>query len=156
MIVETIEAPRVIRAQAAERIASDLQQELEATQDKLRRSEAAVEEHERRRELDELLVGMNVVDLDVGRLLTELEMATQEDLGAADAAEDLRRRKPFLFGRSITDPRTLSPHGTSGTAETVELARAAGEASVSGRRQDLLRYLRLRRRRGSAPDSSPG
>ena len=135
------------RAQAAEKILEDLQRDLEAKNELLAQRERALEELERARQLDELLVDAASIDLETTRLLTERALAEMEEPDAAQAVDDLVRHKPFLFHTSVVRGGASSPHGiTSPEPAPVALEHAAVAASTSGRRSDLLRYLRLRRK----------
>ena len=135
------------RAQAAEKIAGDLQEELAAKEAALAQQRRDLEELQHRQEIDELLIEAEVVDLETARLLTELTAATMDEPDVEEAVADLRRRKPFLFRRSPRSSGALSPKSEGDGCMEHRLDDAATEAGLTGRRQDLLRYLRLRRKK---------
>ncbi|UCD74699.1 MAG: hypothetical protein JSV91_13035 [Phycisphaerales bacterium] len=135
------------RAQAAEKIASDLQQELAAKEADLAQRRRDLEELQLRQEIDELLIEAEVVDLETGRLLTELAAAATDEPDVEQAVAELQRRKPFLFRRSPRSSGALSPRAEGDDPLQHRLEDAAAEAGITGRRQDLLRYLRLRRKK---------
>jgi len=135
------------RAQAAETTLADLQRELQAKDAVLQEQQELISELRRRQQIDERLIESNASDLETARLLTELAIKEMNEPDVEQAVEELRRRKPFLFLRAPAGSGALSPRETTGPAREQHLARAACEASESGRRQDLLRYLRLRRQK---------
>ena len=83
--------------------------------------------------------------MDAARLLTEAAVQSMDEPDVAEAVQDLRRHKPFLFypDASAAEGLALAPQ-IEGADDP--LARAAEQAQHSGDRRDLLRYLRLRRR----------
>jgi len=135
------------RAQAAEKILDDLKQELEESRSQIAAQAEALSDLKQAQRVDEALIDAGAIDLDATRLLTELSLAEDGETEVEEAVRDLQRRKPFLFqslrggGSGVLGPRS------EGAAQETRLHDAAEEASESGRRQDLLRYLRLRRKR---------
>jgi hypothetical protein len=122
---------------------------------------AALEERDRRlaeqdaiiadlrgaRRLDEQLLGAGVTDLEAARLLAVSALGDMDEPDEAVVVEALVRDRPYLFrapapisngaqGSRIPPPRPADA-----------LVDAGVRANESGRRQDLLTYLRLRRRR---------
>lgn len=134
------------RAQAAEALVEQLQQELDTQSAALTKHKVLAADLQLRQTIDDQLVESHAVDLETTRLLIELALKDMPEPDVARAVSDLRQRKPFLFtargpGHGALSPKTAeSPHGT-------HLDQAAAEACATGRRQDLLQYLRLRRRR---------
>ncbi len=130
------------RAQQAEHKLTELQQMLERSQAELGEARRSLEEAERRRGIDQLLVEADAIDLEAARLLTEAAVAQMDDADVAEVVDDLRRHKPYLFRRTDSvgamSPRPRRDDG--GPAD-----EAAAMALASGNRRDLLRYLRLRR-----------
>lgn len=133
------------RAQTAEQELNDLRGRFQDLQVELEHSHQAVTQLERRQKIDELLTGAEAVDLDVARLLTEAAVEMMDEPDVRLAIEDLRRHKPYLF-RKHQSERSVMPvrHRENGTVRTHQ---AAEQASVSGDRRDLLKYLRLRRKK---------
>jgi hypothetical protein len=139
------------RAQAAEKILEDLKKALAAREKTIAQQEQTIKSLERRQQIDELLHDAQTIDLESARLLTELSLAAMDEPDVESAVEELRRTKPHLF-------RSQSRRGTSGagvmsargeselSGHDDSVNRAAAEAFSSGKRSDLLRYLRLRRR----------
>lgn len=123
------------------------QQRITALEQQLAERDQTITSLERRHTLDGLLRDAEAVDLDAARLLTEAAVASMDTPDLALAVQDLRREKPFLFRQS---PRTasasgaLSPQTAGGDSELLE--QAAADAAATGDREDLLRYMRLKRR----------
>ena len=133
------------RAQTAEQQMAELRTQLDASQQQYREAEQAIQSLERRRRMDELLNEADAIDLEAARLLTEAAVQGMDEPNLAEAIDDLRRHKPYLF-RSESDlpgGLALAPR-IEGVDDPV--AQAAEQAQHSGDRRDLLRYLRLRRR----------
>lgn len=132
------------RAERAEREMLDLRERLASAEAALAEARAAIDEAERRHQIDLRLIESETVDLESSRLLTELALREMPEADVALAVRDLRRRKPFLFRtrRAIAEGgAAMSP-----AAATEDPAfRAAQEASRNGDRGALLRYLRARR-----------
>jgi hypothetical protein len=132
------------RAQAAEKTAGDLQRELDRHKALLAERDGVIADLERRARIDALLLESDAVDLESARLLTELAVQSMSDPDVDEAVRELRRTKPFLFRHR---PAGTSAQGARGEhAPHREADDAAAEAVASGRRADLLRYLRLKRR----------
>jgi len=139
------------RAQAAEQRLTEMQSQLDEAQQRTQQAEQTVSALERRQRIDELLSEADAVDLDAARLLTEAAVQSMDEPDVAEAVDDLRRHKPYLFRSASEDagglalaPRPDSVHDP--------LAQAAEQAQHSGDRRDLLAYLRLRRRPGHPSD----
>lgn len=135
------------RAQAAEKAAADLKQELAGLEADLSQERQANEDLRRGRQIDDLWLEVGAVDLETTRLLTELAASAVDEPDLDEIVQDLRRRKPFLFRQSTPGGGALSPRLDHDLPARKRLEDAATEAGLSGRRQDLLRYLRLRRKR---------
>ncbi|MDY7110267.1 MAG: hypothetical protein SYC29_16685 [Planctomycetota bacterium] len=135
------------RAQAAETTLSDLQHELSAQQAVVREQQELISDLQRRQQIDEQLIEAGAVDLETARLLADLSIGEMDEPDVGEAIEDLRRRKPFLFRHTPGGSGALSPRETGESPVDDRLTDAASEACRSGRRQDLLRYLHLRRQK---------
>lgn len=134
------------RAQAAEQQLTELRQRYDDLQQSLAEAEFQVALTERRRQIDQMLIESDAIDLEAARLLTEATIEQMDDADVELAVEELRARKPYLFRRSATcSGGSLSPHPRRNGHPASEAAEAA---AVTGDRRDLLRYLRLRRRQG--------
>lgn len=131
------------RAQQAEQQFNDLQRDLEQTRKQLAEADALVTRLERRQRIDQLLADAEAVDLQAARLLTEAVVAEMDEPDIEAAVDDLRRHKPYLFGRSHL--AGIPTMGAGGAAESDAFELAQDQATASGHRRDLLRYLRLRR-----------
>jgi hypothetical protein len=135
------------RAQAAETTLADLQRELQARQAVVREQQELISDLRRRQQIDEQLIEAGTVDLETARLLTELAIGEMDEPDVEEAVEGLRRRKPFLFRHAPAASGALSPREEGESPLDDRLTHAASEACRSGRRQDLLRYLHLRRQK---------
>ena len=133
------------RAQSAEQQLADLQAELNQTRQRYEQAEQTISSLERRQRIDSLLTEADAIDIEAARLLTEVAVESMQEPDIAEAVEDLRRHKPFLFqpDSGQVDGLALAPQ-IEGLDDP--LAQAAEQAQHSGDRRDLLRYLRLRRR----------
>lgn len=133
------------RAQAAEQQLEGLQTQLTEAQQRAQQAEQTITSLERRQRIDQLLAEADAIDLDAARLLTEAAVQAMDEPDVAEAVDDLRRHKPFLFhpDRGSVEGLVLAPQ-IEGADDP--LAQAAEQAQHSGDRRDLLRYLRLRRR----------
>ncbi|MEX2672509.1 MAG: hypothetical protein WD294_10405 [Phycisphaeraceae bacterium] len=134
------------RAQAAEQKLEALQAELAATRESLSESEQALADAERRQRIDQLLSESEAIDVEAARLLTEVAVTQMEEPDVAAAVEELRSRKPYLFrqhGGGTGAGGSMSARRRGGAGS--QLTEAAEAAATTGQRQDLLRYLRMRR-----------
>lgn len=132
------------RAQVAEQSLAALRGELDQAQQRCEQAEQTVSDLERRQRIDQLLSEADAIDVDAARLLTEVAVQGMDEPDVAEAVDDLRRHKPYLFHAGIDEPGglALAPQ-LDGVDDP--LAQAAEQAQHSGNRRDLLRYLRLRR-----------
>jgi hypothetical protein len=129
---------------------TDLREQLAAAQSQLTRTQQQLEATMRGRHLDAALIEAGAIDLETARLVAE-PMLTG-DTTAAAVARDMRRDKPFLFRRATPPSAPSTVTGAMGARTDPalqEMAVAEEAARSSGRRDDLLRYLRVRRN-GSA------
>jgi len=110
------------RAQAAEQKLEEINQKFNALQTKLSEAGQTISSLERRQKMDALLTESDSIDLEAARLLTEHAVTLMDEPDIKLAIEDLKRSKPYLFGRK--------------------------DKQKSNCRQDILRYLRLRNRGG--------
>jgi hypothetical protein len=133
------------RAQAAEQQLTDLQRQLGEASQALQETREQLEAAERRQRIDQLLIESEAIDLEAARLLTEAAVSQMDEADVADAVAELRQRKPYLF-RNRRSVGGMGARGTGGTH--LQLDEAARQASFSGDRRDLLRYLRMRRGNG--------
>lgn len=127
--------------------ADDAGQRLAALETQLAEKDRVISDLERRERVTELLRQAHAVDLDATRLLAETVIAEMDEPDVERAVEDLKRRKPALF-RSVTPrPAAQSQRDADTTpAHVTQAADAARAASMTGRRRDVMDYLRLRRR----------
>lgn len=88
-----------------------------------------------------------MIDFESARLLTEVAVSAMDEADVIAAVEELRRTKPVLF-RTVQKRASVSApkNGHEPSARGSAIEQAAIEATTSGKRSDLLRYLRLRRR----------
>lgn len=132
------------RAQAAEQEAGQMREQLTALQSQLDEASKTIDSLERRQRIDALLAESEAIDLDAARLLTERAVMEMDEPDVAEAVEDLRRHKPYLFRKRRG--ATASAMSARVSDEGDDAAQAAEQAIASGDRKDLLRYLRLRRK----------
>lgn len=132
------------RAQAAERELAELGQRCDQLQQSLEEAEQQVARTERRRQIDQMLIESDAIDLEAARLLTEAAIEQMDDADVSLAVSELRQRKPYLFRRASAPVGGMSPKSRRNGPPIDDAAEAA---AVTGDRRDLLRYLRMRRRR---------
>ncbi len=142
------------RAQEAESKAGELAVRVGELEKLLDQAREALDSVERRRRVDLALLEADAVDLESARLLTELALGEMERPDEAVAVGELKRRKPFLFR---SRPARMGGMGGGGAmsgrsrqAASDSLLELAEEASRSGDRRALLRYLQARRAAESA------
>jgi hypothetical protein len=132
------------RADQAEQAAAGLREQLAKSEAALEAAREALDAAERRHAIDLRLLEAGTVDLESARLLTELAVSRMDDADVSAAVTELRRRKPFLFGRS-----RAGSHGgaamAAATAGSDPIEQIAEEAIRTGDRAALMRYLRARR-----------
>lgn len=138
------------RAKLAEREIRELKQELESVGADLREARESLEASERRQRIERELAREEALDVEALTLLTQAALASGDgsDDDIKSAVSELKRKKPHLFG--VRDPGlgafragAMSPADDRGLNTVLETARR--EASGTGDRRDLLRYLRLKR-----------
>ncbi|MCI0631518.1 MAG: hypothetical protein L0Y44_12780 [Phycisphaerales bacterium] len=137
------------RAQAAEKAVEELKNDLAERQRTIAQHEKTIGELERRQLIDDALLAADAIDLEAARILAQSQLAQMDEPDIEKAVGELRRRKPYLFRNKPVrrSGGTLSPKSTgedSPRASAVE--HAADQAITTGKRGDLLRYLRLRRK----------
>lgn len=133
------------RAQAAEQQLGTIRRQLDAAQQRCEQAEQTVGSLERRQRIDELLAEADAIDIEAARLLTEVAVQSMDEPDIAEAVDDLRRHKPYLFREEQQGAGGLALAPRMDGVDD-PLALAAEQAQHSGDRRDLLRYLRLRRR----------
>ncbi len=138
---------------------------LAALESELARARERLDESERRRQIQKLVMEAGTVDVDAATML--VEAAIREGAGAAKAdqkpdpkpdprmlpkaVEDLKRRKPVLFRANLRAGGAGAGGGGGGAMggsvprPGAELEQAARDAAQSGDRKSLVHYLRLRR-----------
>ena len=124
---------------------------VEALERELGEARRTIEALERRQKVDALLVESEAVDVEAARLLTERAVEQMDEPDVSAAVEELRRHRPYLFRRRGGGGDGGGGGGVMAAREEEgdggEVNQAAAEAAASGDRRDLLRYLRLRRRK---------
>jgi hypothetical protein len=141
------------RAQSAEKSLEDLKRDLAEREKTIADHARTIEQLRRREAIDAALLSAQTIDLETARLLLahELAKSAESEPDVEKAAEQLRRDKPHLFrlhGRARSGgTMSAKPAGADDQSPRMQtLSRAAADAATSGRRTDLLRYLRLRRK----------
>lgn len=133
-----------IRAQSAEQAVQALQQRLGEVESALAQAREALDAAERRHQVDLMLIESGTVDLESSRLLTELALQRMSERDVALAVGELRRRKPFLFRSRAAGARGSAAMSPAAPAPD-PAEQSAQEASRTGDRGALMRYLRARR-----------
>jgi len=133
------------RAQAAEQQVGQMREQLEGVQSQLDEAKQTINSLERRQKIDELLAESEAIDVDAARLLTEHAVMQMDEPDLAAAVEDLKRHKPYLFRRRASGGASVMAARVEDRSDGFE--QAAEQAVATGNRKDLLRYLRLRRKR---------
>jgi hypothetical protein len=136
------------RAQAAEKKLEELQSDLAAREQTIADQQQQLVSIERRQKVDDLLRRERVLDLEAARMLTQVALDSMEQPDIEQAVIELRTSKPYLFSsRQLRSATALSPKVQSEMSPRAQaLEQAATEAQSTGKRSDLLRYLRLRRK----------
>lgn len=136
------------RAQAAEKVVEELKSDLTERETMIAEHEQTIAEMQRLQAMDDALLDADVIDLEAARLLAELSLAEMDKPDIEQAISELRRRRPYLFKNrpAKRGSGTQSPKG-SDSPQAAAIDHAASEAIASGKRGDLLRYLRLRRKK---------
>jgi hypothetical protein len=131
---------------AAEESGRDERRRAEEAERALKETRQQLEQTERRQRIDELLMEAETVDLESARMLTEAAVQQMDEADVQAAVEDLRQRKPHLFRQAGGSGRgAMGAKAPGGSSERLD--DVAETAAMSGDRRDLLRYLRMRRRR---------
>ena len=134
------------RAQAAETQLTDTKGHLQDLKAELEQAKRAIDQLDRRQQIDVMLADADAVDMEVARLLTEAAVEMMEDADIELAVNDLRRQKPYLFRRNQGSggAGSMSAHVRTGVVSGVDQVKQ--QAKSSGDRRDLLRYLRMKRK----------
>lgn len=135
------------RAQAAEKQVGDLQEELKNNRQALVDREQELEDLKRSQAMDAALHEHGAIEMETARLVLRQTLDGDEEKDVSEAVSELRRRKPFLFrpAKRVNAATTLGPRPVENYSDA-RLERAAAEAVTTGKRSDVLRYLRLRRK----------
>ena len=120
--------------------------DLATARQQLQDTQRQLEALRQRQAIDEQLIAHDAIDLEAGRLLATaaLERMGSPDVGAAVTA--LREQRPYLFRPVAAPPRVMGQDSSPASDPDAALHDAAARAQTTGRRRDLLDYLRLRRR----------
>lgn len=144
------------RAQAAERQVEELRAKLEGVESDLNDARSQADELMRKQSIHRLLTEAGAVDAEAARLCVESEMeahwdGSDDEFGVEQAVEAVRVSKPFLFVNKRAIGADVSMGSMGGRVHPRRsrsggvMERAALAALSTGRRQDVLRYMRLRR-----------
>jgi hypothetical protein len=136
------------RAQAAEKQVEELKATLAEREQKLSDAEKSLTQQQRRQQIDHALINAGALDIEMARQLAEAALAQAPEGDITAAIDELKRAKPFLFRQNSASPGSgaMSAADDSPSPRNAQLHRAASSALETGKRSDLLRYLRLRRR----------
>jgi len=131
------------RAQQAERELQEARAKMTGLEAQLKESRAAIDALDRRQKAAALLAEAEAVDMEAAMLLTEAAVAQMEEPDVTAAIGELRRRRPYLFRQRRNGAAAMAARVGDGEDEALDTL--AAEASASGDRRDLLRYLRMKR-----------
>lgn len=131
------------RAIRAEQEGEQLKARVEEIEARLHQQQQQAERQTRRHELERLLTLSGAVDVETAATLAQQRLDS-EDAGVAEVVRDLKSAKPFLFGRPLAAP--VMAGASDGAPDPLE--DAADAARRTGDRNQVLRYLRLRRQAG--------
>ena len=149
-------APAVTPPDGADRARHhDADERMSALEAQLAEKDRVIEHLERREQITSLLRDAKAIDLDATRLLTEATIAQMDEPDVEQAVAELRQRKPALFRAARPRPAAQSARGGGSSAgasqppdqSPARADDAARAAALTGRRRDLMDYLRLRRSR---------
>lgn len=140
------------RAQTAEQELKRLQDELGTVHTELAQAREAIDQIERRHQVDELLAKADPIDMEAVRLLTMAAIEGAEDPDLESVIADLQSGKPLLF-RQPNKKDNCAAVGSArspsipmrGRSHARTLHEAGRQAALTGRRDDVLRYMRVRR-----------
>ncbi len=134
------------RAQQAEQELAMVKSKLDEMQSQLSASKQTIDQLERRQRIEAELAEEEALDVEAARLLTEVAVQQMREPDVKLAVADLKRHKPWLFGQKRGATAGAMP-ARKMSAQVPEALVAAEKAASTGDRRDLLRYLKLRRKK---------
>ncbi len=134
------------RAQQAEQELTQVKSRMDEMQSQLTASKQTIDQLERRQRIEAELAEEEALDVEAARLLTEVAVQQMREPDVKLAVADLKRHKPWLFGQKRPATAGAMP-ARSMSAQKPEALVAAETAASTGDRRDLLRYLKLRRKK---------
>jgi len=135
------------RAQAAEQQLEQLSEELESGKHLLQHTQRELADLKTRQQIDAALIEAQAIDLEAARPLVEQTISAMDEPNVQQAVNDLHQRKPFLFQQRRRATAAMAPRANGGPDSVQNVMHEAAEQAVTtGKRTDLLRYLRVRRR----------
>lgn len=132
------------RAIRAEQEGEQLKARLDELDAQFQHQQAESQRQSQRLELERLLTQSGAVDVETAAMLAQQRLES-EDAAIAEIVSDLKKHKPFLFVRPLAAPVMA---GASDAHPGGPLDDAAETARRTGDRNQVLRYLRLRRQAG--------
>lgn len=138
------------RAQSAEKRVRELETQVQRGNEALAEREQQLKEMSEQGTMDEALREHGAIDIELARLLVERECGVDQEKDVPTIVAELRQRKPYLFRprASHRSGTVLGPRPDTAVSATEGRLEDAAEAAIaSGKRVDVLRYLRLRRKR---------
>lgn len=141
-MTDPITNPRHDTAPAESEDLAALRTQFDTVRQELDQANRTIAQLERRQRIDGLLREADAIDVEAGRLLTEIAIDQMDEPDVQAAVEDLKRHRPYLFRRRGSGATAMSAHPDR-TSDASQ--QAAQQAAESGHRKDLLTYLRLRR-----------
>lgn len=137
------------RAQAAEKHLEELRTTLADREQKLVEAQKSLAQLQRQRQIDRALIEAGAMDVEMSRRLIDATLGESSEADINAAVDDLKRAQPYLFRQnnvSFGSGAMSAALDDSPLPREAQMRRAATEALETGKRSDLLRYLRLRRR----------
>jgi len=135
------------RAQSAEKKAESLAEQLAEANQKISQMSQDLDGLQVEQKLARKLAAAGATDLEAAVLVAKTRIQGTADADVDACVEQLRKEKAYLFGGSAqaaTLRKTAGAKDRAGQTQTA-LEQAAKKAARTGRRDDLLHYLKLRR-----------
>jgi len=135
------------RAQSAEKKAESLAEQLAEANQKISQMSQDLDGLQMEQKLTRKLAAAGATDLEAAVLVAKTRIRGTADADVDACVEQLRKEKAYLFGGSTetaTSRKTAGAKDRAGQTQTA-LEQAARRAARTGRRDDLLHYLKLRR-----------
>ena len=121
---------------------------IDELQQQLASRERTIATLQRRQSIDAQLLNAGTIDLDATRMLAERSLDEHNDADVGTVIAELKSNRPYLFQAPTPPPSNIgarSPRLTNHDMQRHDETEHAKAALQTGSRDDLMRYLRLRR-----------